>query len=336
MEAIDIINILNGTISIVSKIFPMILLIIGTFGHVCNLLIFSKRTQRTNPTSVCFLANTIVNLISLYFGMLPRYLTDIVNIDLINTNVTVCKLRSFFQYLSLSLSNWFLLLATIDRYIISSNDHTRRRLSNLKRAWYSIGFLTILFILLYCHILILYNIQSSFCYPRYGPYRLFNDIQIFIQYSLLPPILMTLFGLLTIRNIHLTRRHSNNQGNIRVRQRDIQLSKMLLLQVIITVICSLPLIISNLEVTTTLTIMKSPLRLAIENFLSQIARHLAYLNCSISFYLYTLTGSKFRLESRQIINQFSMFLCRRRILNRRQIGIDNRPIGPSTREPRRQ
>jgi hypothetical protein len=80
---------------------------------------------------------------------------------------------------------------------------------------------------------------------------------------------------------------------------------MLLLQVIITVGCSLPLAVSQLNATVTLASIKSPLRLAIENFASQIGRHLAFLNSSISFYLYTLVGSQFRLALRQCINRFS-------------------------------
>jgi hypothetical protein len=336
MGDIGTINVLNSIISALNDIIPPILLIAGTFGHLCNLLIFSKRTQRTNPTSLCFLSSTITNLIALYFGMVVRYLQDVANINIVNTNLIMCKLRSFFLYLSLGLSNWYIILATIDRYLISSNNQNRRQLSTLKNAYRSIGLITIIFILSYCHILILYNILTSVCYPLSGPYRVFNDSQLLIQFSLLPPILMTFFGLLTIRNIRLTHQRIANRTNTRIKQRDIQLSKMLLLQVIVTVVCSLPFAITQLTTTVTLTVIKSPLRLAIENFASQIARHLAFLNCSISFYLYTLVGTQFRLELRQFINRFSMSICHRRILESNEIGIALRPMGPTTIEHKRQ
>ncbi|UJR22962.1 hypothetical protein I4U23_025989 [Adineta vaga] len=336
MNDIDIINTLRRIIISINDIFPLILLIIGTFGHICNLLIFSKPNQRKNPTSLYFFANTITNLIALYLGMLIRYLQDIANIDLVNSYLVICKLRSYFLYLSFSLSNWYIVLATIDRYLISSENNNRRRLSTLKNTYFSIGFTTILFSLTYCHILILYNIQSSSCYPQFGFYRIFNDIQLIIQFSLLPPLIMAFFGLLTIQNIRSIQGRIGNTRHAHLRQRDIQLSKMLLLQVIITIVCSLPLIITQLISTMTTTVVKSILRLTIENFASQIGRHLAFSNCSISFYLYTLAGSEFRLEARHMVNRFSMFLCHRRILERRQIGIDPRPVILSTREAKRQ
>jgi hypothetical protein len=120
--------------------------------------------------------------------------------------------------------------------------------------------------------------------------------------------------------------------NARIRKRDLQLSKMLFLQVSITIICSLPLAISQLLTTMTLTWTKTLLRLTIENFFSQIARHLAFFNCSISFYLYTLAGSQFRLEIRQIINRLTMFICHKRLLKKRRIGINNNLAAPNAQE----
>lgn len=296
-----------------NRIVPLILLIIGTFGHTWNLLILSKKAQRRNPTALCFLATTIANIIALYFGMFIRYLQDVSNIDLIDNYPIICKLRSFVVYLFISLSNWYIVLAVIDRYLISSSENDQRRLSSMKNAYVSIGFITIFLTVAYCHIPLFYNIHSSTCTALPGSYRLFNDIQTLIQFSLLPPLLMLFFGLLTLRNIRLTHRRVANLNSIRLRQRDIQLSKMLFLQVIITIVCSLPLIVTQLMSTMTTTMVKSPLRLTIELFASQVSRHLAFLNCSISFYLYTLSGSQFRLEIQQMVNRFLTVLQHRTI-----------------------
>ncbi len=336
MNDSEIITTLNYISLRLNEILPVIFLVAGTFGHICNIIIFSKRSQRTNPISVYFLSGTIVDIIVLYIGVLIRYIQDNYNLDPVNNNLIACRLRSFFLYLSLSLSNWYILLGTIDRYLISCDDSHRRQLSTIKNAYRLIGILTIILILCYCHILILYNIQTflnsfnhlqNFCYPQRGPYRIFSDIQLLVQFSLLPPILMSIFVILIIRNIHITRKRMVNtivaHHHERIRKRDLQLSKMLLLQVSMTIICSLPLAISQLITTMTLTWTKTLLRLTIENFFSQIARHLAFFNCSISFYLYTLAGSQFRLEIRQILNRLTMFICQKRLLEKRRIGINN-------------
>jgi hypothetical protein len=335
MSDAEIIATLNSISLRLNQILPAIFLAAGTFGHIWNIIIFSKRSQRTNPISLYFLSGTIANLVVLYIGVLIRYLQDVASVDPVNNNIIVCRIRSFIYYSSLSLSNWYILLATIDRYLISSDDNRRRQLSTIKNAYRTIGCLTIILMICFCHILILYNIQTSlnssnhlqnYCYPQRGSYRVFSDSQLLVQFSLLPPILMSLFVILIMRNIRASHKRIENMvvahHHARIKKRDIQLSKMLLLQVIITIVCSLPLAVSQLSTTTTLTWTKTALLLAIENLFSQIARNLAYFNCSISFYLYTLAGSQFRLELRQIINKLSMFICHRRILEKRRIGVD--------------
>ena len=345
MNDTDIIATLNYISLRFNQIFPVIFLIAGTFGHICNIIIFSKRSQRTNPVSVYFLSGTIANLVVLYVGVLIRYLQDNYNTDPVNNNLIVCRIRSFFLYLSLSLSNWYILLATIDRYLISCDNNNRRQLSTIKNAYRLIGVLTLVLILCYCHILILYNIQTflnsfnrlqNFCYPQHGPYRIFSDVQLLVQFSLLPPILMSVFVVLIIRNIRRSHKRIATtvvaHHHARIRKRDLQLSKMLLLQVSITIICSLPLAVSQLLTTMTLTWTKTLLRITTENFFSLIGRLLAFFNCSISFYLYTLAGSQFRLEIRQIINRLTLLICHQRLLEKRRIGTNNDPVGPNAQE----
>lgn len=325
----------------INQIVPLFIIITGTFGHICNLIIFSQRSQRRNPISVYFFSSSTICLIVLYIGVLIRYLQDIYNIDPVNNILVVCRIRSFIIYVTLSLSNWYILLGTIDRYLISCNDNHRRQMSTIKNAYRSIVFITIIFMLSYCHILILYNTQTfvnsfgnlqNFCYPQRGSYRIFSDIQILVQFSFLPPLLMSIFVILIIRNIHASHRRIANtvvaHHHARMRKRDLQLSKMLLAQVLITIICSLPLAVSQLLTTLTLTSSKTVLRLTIESFFALIARQLAFYNCSLSFYIYTLSGSQFRLELREIFGRITTVICHKRLLQKRRIEIhddNNRP-----------
>ena len=347
MTDTNIIAVLNNITLRLNQILPGILLIAGTFGHLSNITIFSKRSQRTNPVSIYFLSSTIVNIFVLYVGVLPRYLQDTQQIDFVNNNSIACKIRSFVLYLSLSLSNWYILLATIDRYLISSKDHLRRQLSTVRNAYLIITFLTIVFIISYSHILILYTIQSllnasnhlqNFCYPQRGPYRMFSDIQLLVQFSLLAPLLMSVFIVLIIRNIRQSRARLATivavQQQVRVRKRDLQLSKMLILQVIITVVCSLPLAISQLLTTLTLTWTKTLLRLTIEGFFSQLGRHLAFTNCSISFYLYTLAGSQFRREIQETLKRLAMLICPRRLMRKPRVDVDGEIVPGNAIEPK--
>ncbi|CAF4939448.1 unnamed protein product [Rotaria sp. Silwood1] len=119
-----------------------------------------------------------------------------------------------------------------------------------------------------------------------------SEIHILVQFSLLSPILMSLLIILIIRNIHHARKRIVNRIVIHqyacTKKCDLQLNKILLLQAI------------------------------------TIERHLSFLNRSMSFYVYTLVGSQFRLEIRQFINKLSTCTCHRRRLKKRRIGIDGR------------
>ncbi|CAF3806316.1 unnamed protein product [Rotaria sp. Silwood1] len=116
-------------------------------------------------------------------------------------------------------------------------------------------------------------------------YRILSEIHILVQFSLLSPILMSLLIILIIRNIHHARKRIVNRIVIHqyacTKKCDLQLNKILLLQAI------------------------------------TIERHLSFLNRSISFYVYTLVGSQFRLEIRQFINKLSTCTCHRRRLKKK-------------------
>ena len=99
----------------------------------------------------------------------------------------------------------------------------------------------------YCHIIVLYDIEDLLCYEKYGLYRVFNDVQLFIQSSLLLLVFISVSELLTISNICRVQKHIINMTNLQMRQRDVGLSMMLWLQMIISVLRLLPFVMSKLE-----------------------------------------------------------------------------------------
>jgi hypothetical protein len=121
--------------------------------------------------------------------------------------------------------------------------------------------------------------------------------------SLCPSFLMLVFGLLTLNNVRRRRQVlpivlGANQIN---RRTDTQLLRMLISQVLITIIFTLPFSIFRIYGLFTGTIVKNPLRVAQENFALLIINTTSYFAHSSSFYLYTLTGGVFRKELFKII-----------------------------------
>ena len=98
---------------------------------------------------------------------------------------------------------------------------------------------------------------------------------------------MMIIGLATMQNILSIRtRVGNMQTTVRqLSRKDRQLILMLSVQLIVTIICTLPHAIQKLYATFSVNDIKSPYRSAVESLMSQITRQLLYINASISFYL---------------------------------------------------
>lgn len=167
-------------------------------------------------------------------------------------------------------------------------------MSHFKHACYSTVLVTLIGLASYSHVLILFNIEqrqsTPVCYAHTGIYQILYDFIYFATYSFIPPILMMIVGLGTFRNIHQTRRRIESVGTVNgtfhhLRKRDRQLIKMLLVQLICTVILTLPIAIQKLYTTLTQNMIKDSYQIAEENFISQLLRILTHINASISFYL---------------------------------------------------
>lgn len=266
------------------------ILIFGLIGNILNVFIFTRRSLIKNPCIMYLLSTTIVNFNVLIFGCFIRGLTDVFGIDLLSTNLPFCRIRYYILHGSMALSSWFMVLAGIDRYWISSRNYQRRRLSNRKYACYLVFLTTLICFIIYSHVLGLFTIEQLSsgpnCNAQSGTYRVFYDFFYFATYSFTPPILMMIIEVATFRNFHQIRTRINpNPNNIQLKKRDRQLIRMLLIQLTIIVICTLPIAIQKLYTTFTLNVPKDAYRLAVENLFVQITRQLAFFNSGISFYM---------------------------------------------------
>ena len=244
---------------------------------------------------------------SLYFFILPvRVLAVTYDISLSNLNIGVCKLEYFVFYATRTTSTWLIVSTCIDRYLHSSSYESIRRLSSMKTARIAIGVISIIVPIFYIHILGFYeiaNVSNQYgviapqCNGRKGIYRTFFGFLHMTVYSLCPSFLMLLFGLLTLNNIRQRRRiiRRNNENRV-IRRTDIQLLRMLTIQVIVIILSTLPFSIYQLYISFTGHFVKSTLQTAQDNLASRITGLMTYFTHSSSFYLYTLTGTIFRKE----------------------------------------
>ncbi len=133
--------------------------------------------------------------------------------------------------------------------------------------------------------------------------------------GIVPPVLMSVFSILTISSLH--QRHGTQ---VRARQRDRYLMRLVIAEVIVNVVTSIPysanLIYGRM---TDYVIGKSPERLEIESFISFFTQFLIYLISVNSFYLFMLTSKRFRKD---FINRL-LYCWNRNVLRKVRISPSN-------------
>lgn len=285
----------------VNRYLPLPFLILGTIGVVLNIIIFTRRALAKNSCTHYLLGNTIANFVVLYWVVTTRIFSDGYKLDPSVTSDAFCKVRYFLTYVPRSLSTWFILLACIDRWI--SSIKANRRYNSVPFARLVIIITTILCIASFCNVLIYFGVQktatSTSCYGIAGAYRLFSDLQYLVFYAFGPPVLMLIFGLSTLYNLRKLRKQVLPQELIsqrHTRKRDIQLLVMLLMQVALIIVFTLPFAIQKLYETLTLGAVKPPLQVAQDKLSAAILRILAYGSHAFGFFVYTLSAQIFRKE----------------------------------------
>ncbi|CAF4176893.1 unnamed protein product, partial [Adineta steineri] len=112
-----------------NRSLALIILIFGTIGNLINILVFSRRSLRKQPCSIYFLGASIASLFALYSGLLSRLLSGY-NLDISIYNDSISNLRFFTAYWCLTVLAWFLVFASIDRYLGTSRLAYRRNFSH--------------------------------------------------------------------------------------------------------------------------------------------------------------------------------------------------------------
>ncbi|CAF1527809.1 unnamed protein product, partial [Rotaria sordida] len=94
-------------------------------------------------------------------------------------------------------------------------------------------------------------------------------------------------------------------------RRDVQLIRLLFIQVFSFILYGIPITAQKIYSCSTFFMIKSPLRIAIDNLINQISIEISYICNSTIFYTYSLTSKKYRKEVFHILSL--LFTCYQKI-----------------------
>lgn len=319
---------LNSTSLLLSRYLALFIFFFGIIGNILNILVLTQRSLRVNPCVFLFLISSIANFISILSGLTPRILSSW-QLDLTETNDTLCKLRAFVMFTSRTVALGLIMLATIERWTLSSSNIQRRQLSSLKNAQRGSLLIIVVSTLLYSQMLYCY--KSSLlhtplkCYGKTPVCRLLNDMVYVFFTILIPLISMITFGFMTIHNIRerqtcmepkkiskdpdldKTSFILNTRQKQQWKKLEHYLRRMLFLQVMTLIILTFPQAIHKVYFTLTSNKHKSQLEYDFDRFLYNFELLLPFLESALPFYLYTLAGGK---VFRQALEK--LFFCSKR------------------------
>lgn len=272
-------------------------LFLAIITNVLNIRILCSRTLRLSPCTHYFLAYAIFSI--LYACLLcPIQFARGFAVNLVHDDVS-CKLHAYLLFVIPCQANLMIVLASFDRYC-SSVQVARLQTSSAARAARKNILVAVLFsavFMLPMAVIYRWNASAKKCIVHRNVIIDFYVSSQLLLYYFLSPILLVVFGTLTIYNIHeQSTRVRPLVPSTRRRRTEGQLARMLFLQVVVHFVLVLPFGVVysvNSFVPSTQTPQIIALRLIF----------VTWQQCDyfMSFFLYVLSANIYREELIRIV-----------------------------------
>ena len=285
---------------------PPVCILAGTVGNVLTLITVTSNRCEKNSFVVYLGALAVADTASLYFVTLNDWLFYAFNIDIMLSAVS-CKMLGFMIYVCKMCSSLLIATLSTDRMLCSCFPLKREQFGSQKLAMIVISISLGFVLMINVHELYGFKLITidniTFCGYVDNSYATFFDVYFtWVDtsiYFVLPTIIIIVANILTVRGvINSTKRthHVMNEATVRSRTRNsrqmtvmafaVSAAFLLLTSTIGILNIIRPYVFSDAE----LFYANSDLGFLVRT----IASILAYLDFAINFFLYVLSGRRFR------------------------------------------
>ena len=294
---------LNNAHVYLFRYLGLVLYFSGMIGNFLTIGVFVQRSWRKNVCVFYFLLILSSNMILINCIILGGTLIYLFNIYPQNTNNVICKLYMYLSYFSLPYFPTILVLASVDRLLISSQDVDTRLYSSKRLAYFSISISTIIWCIFSSHVLIKVSLQEIaptifICdYDRSLSYRAFyNYSGLVVVIGLF--LLLSILSVLTLKNVRRNRTvpHQKRQQIRTMHKKDFQLLRCLYAHNISYIICSTLAVISAIYNSVIHYRIPTSFEQALNIFLVGIGTFSYSIPYCISFFIFLLGSKAFRQE----------------------------------------
>ena len=288
---------------------PPILFFIGTVGNVLSTAVMMRRSLRSSITSFFLVILAVVDTFMLWNGLMRHYLRVIHDIDVRSYSKAVCRLHIFLTYWGGQFSAWILVCMTTERFFAIFSPHKSKQYVTKLSCAIVVGVVGILLAGLNGHFfriqhLILYQ-ETTYCVTK-------NEYEHFIEkiwpwidfafFSFIP------FGILVLGNMGIIIRiaHSNYVRKHSMKQNTGEVKMTSMTAILLTV--SFMFFLTTAPISIYLVLQEKFNRdptdetLALNSLWWAIVVNVNYINHACNFFLYCISGPRFRRELRGIFS----------------------------------
>jgi hypothetical protein len=232
-------------------------------------------------------------------------------------NLDYCRFSLFMTFLLEILSPFYLILASVDRVLVTSTNAGTRRRSTRRLAYMCISGVTLFWVLFHIYTLVSLGITqvapNSFnCYVTSAIASAFISYYTLIVKAILVPLIMATFAVWTVKNIRSIRHarvapalpviNTAAEGGLNsTRSKDRQLMLILLSDIMIYIICTSMLSGVNMYQLFTKYNVKSYEQTQIFSFLNYVSIFINYIRFCVECYTNLVVSKSFRNELKNTI-----------------------------------
>ncbi|CAF0968649.1 unnamed protein product [Rotaria sp. Silwood1] len=293
--------------------FGSFLWIAGNLGCIGNMIVFCSQSFRKRAYSIYLFAAAVANLHYFNFVLLTRIIQNGFQFPIMNRFIIICKLRQFSTIWGNVVSYSLFAFAILDRVLSTQRSNRCRQWSNrVSLAYRMVIVIPVFWFLLLSHRIVLYSINNGICSPLKGFYAVYDTYFQVIFSSFCPVIAMSILAYFLMKNVRgVAQRRiqpTNNVSSIIIRnnsiinQMDSQLTIMLTLESLITIITYVPYAAQLIYVNITQEWYKTPLQLAWEKVFTELIHLFSYLFFATSFYVSIISNVGFRRKFKKILD----------------------------------
>lgn len=288
-----------------------IIITIGTIGNIFSFIVMFQREMRQTSTFFYLAVLAIADTIVLFMSAFKTWIRLCTGFEMLHISDVSCKLFMFLTYFSLHMSAWLIVAVTVERFIVVWFPLKATSICSTKRAKLTTFGIGLGFFLLNAHLfwtaelITDQNTGRKTCAMLKNNRFLYEDVIPWVHltlYSFVPFVSLLVFNILIIVSLIKHRQILSNQmtrSDRRNRYTHRRLAITLLCISFVWIITTTP---SALY--TVLPLKGDTMQKAAKFFLIKVLCYiLLYINHSINFFLYCITGQSFRRE-------FMKFVCR--------------------------